>query len=932
MLIQYAYIKPRSQFGKQCFFDGSEVNVQDIPPDPQLMRDYVQRSHRDRGEQKSAQFALHEMQTVDKPRSDTGVFHFEGGWPREINPKDEESMYRFRRRVERGENWLPRMKKLITPMERCMKQNSAINIYEHYFDDIVPTALVLPRGVRTSNVYADPQPIVRPVSHLSWSSSEHNRLAGAYSFMEFERQPPSVDPCSYIWDIENPNKPVMQLRSSSPLMSIEFNPRDPSMLISGLMSGQVCNWDIRVGNRPVQTSHLQFSHRVSTPPCCQIAILVTFVSSSLFAGDSQRNPANQALWLTSKTNTEFFSACTSGTIRWWDIRKLKRPTGVLVMDLDDPERADVVKAVGVTSLQFEPAMDYKFMAGMQNGVVVNVNRRAPSLAEKLSNRFNCHHSPVIAIDRNPFTLKNFLTVGDCTAKIWADDTREDSLITIREQNADLSGGCWSRARHSVFFTINVTGLLEVYDILNGVDASVATFRVCDERLTTIAPHEAGHLLALGAHNGTIYLVECAEGHTVSSKADRANLYSYLESCSRFEKTVDTRLKEIRLMRADAYEDPAADGRPSPASKGRQKKKKDKMEDKGKAQLMKTNEHHLRVKPRSRKAGEHIASDVDLLEAQAEYFRAVEREFASYEPLDERISQDISRKRKKRVPPKMEKPIAEEEELKLVKKEKKRTIKAELPTWPLTGQVIVLEEKKKEEEEVTAMPVAKPTDKTKKRRRADILTKVCSVEICSPEICCADVEAPAKGFLAIDETSTSDVFPELSCSEQRKSELRAQLATKKRPSPQDVRPSRRPGELVDLAEKSPGRSATWRRRIPLQGESLAYVLASEAEGAKRKVRAWQRRVMSGKRDFWLSPRTSEIAYGDSEEEGEAGSAGDDDDDDGDDESFARKSDSRRCAGTRKSLRSEGDGETLSARGKHQAGRYEKHAREGDVRPT
>lgn len=53
----------------------------------------------------------------------------------------------------------------------------------------------------------------------------------------------------------------MQLRSSSSLMTIEFNPRDPSMLISGLMSGQVCNWDIRIGNRPVQMSHLQFSHR-----------------------------------------------------------------------------------------------------------------------------------------------------------------------------------------------------------------------------------------------------------------------------------------------------------------------------------------------------------------------------------------------------------------------------------------------------------------------------------------------------------------------------------------------------------------------------------------------------------------------------------------------------------------------------------------------
>lgn len=99
-----------------------------------------------------------------------------------------------------------------------------------------------------------------------------------------------------------------------------------------------------------------------------------------------------------------------------------------------------------------------------------------------------------------------------------------------EQDADLSGGCWSRARHSVFFTINATGLVEVYDILNGVNEPVAAYRVCDERLTAIAPHEAGDLLAVGAQNGEIYLVECAEGHTVSYKADKVNLNSVSVFC------------------------------------------------------------------------------------------------------------------------------------------------------------------------------------------------------------------------------------------------------------------------------------------------------------------------------------------------------------------------------------------------------------------
>lgn len=61
--------------------------------------------------------------------------------------------------------------------------------------------------------------------------------------------------------VDNPNKPWMSLEAPFATVVNEFNPRDPSVLASGLMSGQVCSWDIRTGTSPVQMSHRQFSHR-----------------------------------------------------------------------------------------------------------------------------------------------------------------------------------------------------------------------------------------------------------------------------------------------------------------------------------------------------------------------------------------------------------------------------------------------------------------------------------------------------------------------------------------------------------------------------------------------------------------------------------------------------------------------------------------------
>ena len=144
-----------------------------------------------------------------------------------------------------------------------------------------------------------------------------------------------------------------------------------------------------------------------------------------------RYPVVQTLWISSKANTEFFSCSTDGMVLWWDIRFIKKPTESLVMDLEQPNRADVYKAIGITALQFEQTMSSRFLAGTENGLVVNVNRRGSNPVEKLAMRFQCYVGPVVAIDRNPVYTKNFLTIGNWSAKVWADDTKEGNLLSTK---------------------------------------------------------------------------------------------------------------------------------------------------------------------------------------------------------------------------------------------------------------------------------------------------------------------------------------------------------------------------------------------------------------------------------------------------------------------------------------------------------------------
>lgn len=72
-----------------------------------------------------------------------------------------------------------------------------------------------------------------------------------------------------------------------------------------------------------------------------------------------------------------------------------------------------------------------WQVGTENGIVISGNRKGKTPAEKLGATYKCHHGPVVALQRNPAFVKNFITVGDWTARIWSEDCKESSIIWTR---------------------------------------------------------------------------------------------------------------------------------------------------------------------------------------------------------------------------------------------------------------------------------------------------------------------------------------------------------------------------------------------------------------------------------------------------------------------------------------------------------------------
>ena len=106
-------------------------------------------------------------------------------------------------------------------------------------------------------------------------------------------------------------------------------------------------------------------------------------------------------------------------------------------------------------------------------------------------------------------MKNFLTVGDWTAKIWSEDVRSP-IMSTRYSNSYLTDGAWSPTRPSVFYTAKMDGTLDVWDFVFKQNDPTLTVQVCNSPLHCVKVQEHGKLIAATARDGSTTILEVSD--------------------------------------------------------------------------------------------------------------------------------------------------------------------------------------------------------------------------------------------------------------------------------------------------------------------------------------------------------------------------------------------------------------------------------------
>lgn len=525
------YTKLRKDFGRHCAFTDEAAEVlADLRPDAALEEEYVDRNPCTTNVQVAPEYSEHEANTQQINHKTSGMVHTEGGWPKDVDCTEAEHVIRYRKKVEKDEDYIKSIVGLGGQVEHLIKQNNALDIYEEYFSGALADHSSEQPYARTLTVFRDPSPLKRSASYISWHPdvTSTRKVAVAYSILHFQQQPDGMPVSSYIWDVTNPNTPDTELKAASQLCCCNYNPKDPNIVSAGMYNGQIAYWDTRKGNSAVDSSPLEKAHR---------------------------DPVYDMAWLQSKTGTECMSVSTDGFVHWWDTRRLGEP----VESLQLTEKGQTT-VLGAVSLEYEAsAGPTKFMVGTEQGIVLSCNRKAKTAADRIGASYTGHHGPVYNLERNPFFPKYFMSVGDWTARVWMEDLKTP-VMTTKYHNSYLTGGTWSPTRPGVFFTVKMDGSLDVWDYFYKQNDPTLTVQVTDKALTSFNVQDTGKFVTVGAADGSATLLELCDGLAVMQPNEKSSINQMFERETKREKNLEARAKELKLRakREGAKADTAAD--------------------------------------------------------------------------------------------------------------------------------------------------------------------------------------------------------------------------------------------------------------------------------------------------------------------------------------------------------------------------------------
>ena len=523
---EYVYTRTRRELGSHCNFGrGPTVLVHFSPPKADIQAHFTHVNPALLVVDNIPAMSYHSVNTERVVTESKGQSHVEGGWPREIDANDPQDTSKWRKRLDKDPQFHGAVSGLCTEMSSLLERNQAIDMFEEYFGGEEPETEMHSLQASTLGLFKDqgggPK---RIVSRISWHpDASASRFIASYSLLKYQRVDLETFPVkSFVWETERPNSPLFEFLPPAPLVVTQYYSRNADLVAAGGMDGRIFFFDLRVRSRPVSASPVASSHQ---------------------------DPVFDLSWIQSKTHSEVVSTSPDGRALWWDTRNMAEPTEICT--LTDGEKK---KNFGGCCLEWQQeAGPTKYLVGTEEGIALSLTKK-PKKPVEVGGWYGAedhggqlsHFGPIYSIKRNSFHSKYFMTVGDWSVRVWAEELRTPLLQTAPSVS-NLTCGGWSSSRPGVFFAGRFDGIMDFYDYNYLMNQVAYSHKVGDIPLSccSIEP-SGGRLMAVGDSAGTVTLVELCEELSVASNSEKSSVGLLLDREQRRERNLESLKKQQRV--------------------------------------------------------------------------------------------------------------------------------------------------------------------------------------------------------------------------------------------------------------------------------------------------------------------------------------------------------------------------------------------------
>jgi dynein intermediate chain 2 len=568
-LITFPYSRDRSTVGRRVAFEASTPELLvEIAPNASLRKLFVTPDVQETEISNVRQLSEHSTSTEHRVLQNTGMFHAEGGWPKDVDATEPEQMARYKRKLEKEDGYSAAVRLLLQAVRPTLRQNNAIDIYTSptwrqgtssgassdsptegstqpikgggvapQQQSTVPpiattssppsrstfrilTSLSDPFHELTSSAPTDR----RTATCCSWSLAESMRGKVAVAFsgrigknlgggdtlsgsgtLGSKSSVVAQQP-SYIYDLHSPHAPETSLVGPSPIATLQWSPRDMHWIGAGCADGTVCLFDIRRAPKAAFRSSTQLK-----------------ASPTGGVGATPIGIVTGLEWMPVASKANEIVTVQRGSFGYsfvWDIRNFAEPVEALRLATKggqgQPPQTFGASCSNYCNLNVGPG---KLLLGTTSGHILAVSRKGMRSntgegtgagavnppPDRVQTVYGTHHTPVAAVERNPIATKCFASAGDWVVKLWHEDIKTP-IVQLPWASSPVVDIDWHPLRASILAIALSEGVVQLFDLLESYEEPKGVFDV-KRGIHNISFNFDGTVLAVGTDDGTVILLE-----------------------------------------------------------------------------------------------------------------------------------------------------------------------------------------------------------------------------------------------------------------------------------------------------------------------------------------------------------------------------------------------------------------------------------------